>query len=106
MLEHRRGREPKTERAERASFRRASLTYQPNLRENSRVAFLTGKLFLWTESTMTNELNNKAEDWKYSKEAMNWYGWGSPVGLSLGFAVTVLSVGGFIALLHVAGVIR
>ena len=55
---------------------------------------------------MTNEANNKAEDWKYSKEAMNWYGWGSPVGLSLGFAVTVLSVGGFIALLHVAGVVR
>jgi len=38
MLEHRRGLEPKTERAERAGFRHANSSYQPSLRENSRVA--------------------------------------------------------------------
>ena len=36
MLEHRRGLEPKTERAERAGLGHASSSYQPNLRENSR----------------------------------------------------------------------
>lgn len=55
---------------------------------------------------MTNETNNDAESWKYSKEAMNWYGWGSPIGLSLGFAVFILSCGGLAVLLHVAGMIR
>jgi ubiquinone/menaquinone biosynthesis C-methylase UbiE len=38
MLEHRRGLEPKTERAERAGLRHAQSSYQPNLRENSRAA--------------------------------------------------------------------
>ena len=55
---------------------------------------------------MSNETNDDSEAWKYSKEAMNWYGWGSPVGLSLGFSLFILAIGGFIVLLHVAGVIR
>ncbi len=38
MLEHRRGLEPKTERAERAGFRHANQSYQRHLRENSRAA--------------------------------------------------------------------
>jgi hypothetical protein len=41
MLEHRRGLEPKPERAERAGFRHATQTYQPTRRENSRVAHAT-----------------------------------------------------------------
>ena len=23
----------------------------------------------------------KDEEWKYAKEALTWYGWGSPIGL-------------------------
>lgn len=38
MLEHRRGLEPKTERAERAGLGHANPSYQPNLRKNSRFA--------------------------------------------------------------------
>ena len=51
---------------------------------------------------MTNEIKNSAEAWKYAQKAMSWYGWGSPVGLSL----LIVAVGAFVALLHVAGVIR
>lgn len=46
MLEHRRGLEPKTERAERAGLWDARPTYQPKLRENSRVARATGQFLL------------------------------------------------------------
>ncbi len=38
MLEHRRGLEPNTDRAERAGFRHAKSSYQPVLRENSHAA--------------------------------------------------------------------
>jgi hypothetical protein len=55
---------------------------------------------------MSNETDHRTEAWKYSKEAMNWYGWGSPVGLSLGFSLFILSIGIFALLLHGAGVIR
>ena len=27
----------------------------------------------------------KDEEWKYAKEALTWYGWGSPIGLGFGF---------------------
>jgi hypothetical protein len=53
---------------------------------------------------MTHETHNEA--WKYSKEAMNWYGWGSPVGLGLGFGLFIVSLGAFLFLLHAAGMIR
>jgi hypothetical protein len=47
---------------------------------------------------------NKAMDegWKYAEKAMSWYGWGSPIGLG----AFLLSIGGFIALLHEAGLWR
>jgi hypothetical protein len=51
---------------------------------------------------MTDEIKGNAETWKYAQKAMSWYGWVSPVGLSL----LILSIGAFVALLHVAGVIR
>jgi hypothetical protein len=38
---------------------------------------------------------------KYGLASMKWYGWGSPVGLGL----FVLSVGGLLYLLHLAGLI-
>ena len=34
-----------------------------------------------------------------------WYGWGSPIGLSLGFAICLNTVGMFIYFLHLAGLI-
>lgn len=27
----------------------------------------------------------KEEEWRYAKEALTWYGWGSPIGLGFGF---------------------
>lgn len=38
---------------------------------------------------------------QYGQESMKWYGWGSPTGLGL----ALLSVGGFIWLLHMSGLI-
>jgi hypothetical protein len=55
---------------------------------------------------MIHETRNDPEEWKYASEAMNWYGWGSPVGLGLGFALCLMSIGAFVLLLHDAGVIR
>jgi len=51
---------------------------------------------------MTNDIKNDAETWKYAQKATSWYGWGSPVGLGL----LIVAIGAFVALLHVAGVIR
>ena len=51
---------------------------------------------------MTNEIRNDPETWKYAERAMSWYAWGSPVGVGL----LIVSIGAFVALLHVAGVIR
>lgn len=55
---------------------------------------------------MTNQTIHEADALKYSKEAMNWYGWGSPVGFGLGFSLFILPIGVFVLLLHFAGVIR
>lgn len=38
---------------------------------------------------------------KYGLATMKWHGWGSPVGLGL----FLLSIGGFLVLLHLAGLI-
>ena len=35
-----------------------------------------------------------------------WDEWGSPVGLALGFAITLTSIGVFVLLLHLAGILR
>ena len=48
---------------------------------------------------MTTDEKDKEETWRYAEKAMNWYGWGSPVGLGL----ILLSISGSIYLLHLAG---
>jgi hypothetical protein len=84
-------------------LRSANQAYQPNLRENSRAARATGKICSFERrAAMTNETTNNEEAWKYAQKAMSWYGWGSPVGLGL----LIVAIGAFVALLHVAGVIR
>jgi hypothetical protein len=47
-------------------------------------------------------IKTDAETWKYAEKALTWYGWGSPVGIGL----FIVAIGGFVELLHVAGVIR
>jgi hypothetical protein len=42
------------------------------------------------------------DTWKYAEKTLTWYGWGSPVGLGL----FIISIGVFIVLLHVAGIVR
>ena len=51
---------------------------------------------------MAHETKINEAAWKYAQKAMNWYGWGSPVGLGL----LIVAIGAFVALLDVAGVIR
>lgn len=34
-----------------------------------------------------------------------WYSWDTPVGLSLGFSITLLSIGGFLFLLRKSGLL-
>ena len=45
---------------------------------------------------------SEAEAWKYSEKAMSWYGWGSPVGIS----VFLVAIGTFLLLIHEAGILR
>lgn len=40
----------------------------------------------------------KNEEWRYAARAMEWHGWGSPVGLGL----FLLALGGFFLLLRFA----
>jgi len=42
------------------------------------------------------------ENYKYAIESMRWYGWGSPVGLS----VALVGVGIFLWMLHLANIIK
>jgi hypothetical protein len=41
------------------------------------------------------------EDWRYGIKSMEWFGWGSPIGLGSFF----VSIGVFIVLLHYARLI-
>lgn len=43
---------------------------------------------------------------QYAKEVLKWHGWGSPVGLGLGFALVVGSFGLFLWMLHLANIIK
>jgi hypothetical protein len=43
-----------------------------------------------------------AETWKYAEKALNWYGWGSPVGIS----IFLVSLGIVLVLIHQAGLLR
>ncbi len=41
----------------------------------------------------TRERLSPAEEFKYAKLALEWYGWGSPVGLGIGiFAIAAAAV--------------
>jgi len=44
---------------------------------------------------------SETEAWKYSEKAMSWYGWGSPIGIS----VFLVAVGAFLLLIHFAGIL-
>jgi hypothetical protein len=103
MLEHRRGLEPKTERAERAGLkvRKTSLPAESPREQPRRTRPATIRLFE-RRNAMTNETKNDAETWKYAQKTMSWYGWGSPVGIGL----FIVAIGATVVLLHVAGVIR
>jgi hypothetical protein len=46
--------------------------------------------------------HSEAEAWKYSEKAMSWYGWGSPIGIS----VFLVAIGAFLLLIHFAGILR
>ncbi len=42
------------------------------------------------------------QDYYYARESLKWYGWGSPVGLGL----SLISVGVFLWMLHLANIIK
>ena len=41
------------------------------------------------------------DDARYGLASMKWYGWGSPVGMG----IFILSIGGLLYLLHLAGLV-
>ena len=53
----------------------------------------------------TLEHHDGAEAWRYAQKSMDWYGWGSPVGLGLFFAAVTISISGSLALLRLAGLL-
>ena len=53
-------------------------------------------------STSDKNPYSEAEAWKYAEKALTWYGWGSPVGISI-FLVSLALV---VLLIHQAGILR
>jgi hypothetical protein len=49
-----------------------------------------------------HKVNHTYEVDKYAMESMHWYGWGSPVGLS----IMLVGIGVFVWFLHLAKVIH
>ena len=52
----------------------------------------------YEEWWMENRLNWRA--WG------SWFSWGSPVGLSLGWALFIIPLGIFLLLIHMAGILK
>lgn len=57
------------------------------------------------EEAVQKKLLEEPDHWWKSRR-QRWDEWGSPVGLSLGWALFIIPLGVFIWLLHLAGVIR
>ena len=60
---------------------------------------------------ITNQLgacnmDQQKRDDIYGKLAMQWYGWGSPVGIGVGIFLVLTSVELFLWLLHLADLIK
>jgi hypothetical protein len=55
-----------------------------------------------TMTTTDKNPYSEAEAWKYAEKALTWYGWGSPVGISI-FLVSLALV---LLLVHQAGILR
>jgi hypothetical protein len=54
-------------------------------------------------STLPNiDPRSEGEAWKYAEKALTWYGWGSPVGIS----IFLVSLGVVLVLIHQAGLLR
>jgi hypothetical protein len=53
-------------------------------------------------TSANNDPHGDAEAWKYAEKALTWYGWGSPVGIS----IFLVSVAILLAAIHQAGWLR
>jgi hypothetical protein len=49
-----------------------------------------------------HEPHSEAEAWNYAEKALTWYGWGSPVGIS----IFLVAIGIVLVLIHQAGLLR
>ena len=45
-------------------------------------------------------------DYRYAREAMQWYGWGSPIGLLGSVSMLLVAIGLLLWLLHLAAIIK
>ena len=74
-----------------------------NQNENSHHDLTPDEEFKRTHGGMDPEseywVNRKGRRWR-------WDEWGSPVGLALGWAITIVSLGLFLYLLHLAGILH
>ena len=60
-----------------------------------------------SESDVSKAIHAAMSDPKYwAKRRSNWDEWGSPVGLSLGWALFIIPLGVFIYFLFLSGLIR
>jgi hypothetical protein len=103
MLEHRRGLEPKSQRAERGTpqARNPEAISRSSARTAARVSAANDGAL--TMSTIEkHEPHSEAEAWKYAEKALTWYGWGSPVGIS----IFLVAIGIVLVLIHQAGLLR
>lgn len=60
------------------------------------------------EEKNINEKKVKSYEYNSCEDKIDlrsWHSFGSPIGMSLGFAICVISIGAFIYLLHLSGLI-
>jgi hypothetical protein len=53
-------------------------------------------------TTQEHGPHSEAEAWKYAEKALTWYGWGSPVGIS----IFLVSIAVLLLAIHQAGLLR
>lgn len=78
---------------------RASASHSPHLNRSS----LSANYFVMNQEERDEYVRKgyDKDDMNFALKAMRWHGWGSPVGIG----IFILCIGGFLYLLHLAGLI-
>lgn len=57
------------------------------------------------KESIKKRVKNNDFKWEEWKGLGKWYSWDSPIGMGFGFSILLLSIGLFVYLLHLSGLI-